>query len=154
MKQAFAIYDSDGSNTICSHELADLMNEVCDMVEVPHLKKCQLNECFDILDSNKDGKITLKEIMKHIKHVSHVILHPSECGLDIEENYDNNSPYHKQNVNFIQALGKKMTLIEKIKKEEQEKEEAALPKPKRKQDKTLVQGQSTVELPNADCLTT
>jgi calmodulin len=61
LRNAFKLFDTDGSKTIERHELSILLNRLTDAFNVEEANEDDINEILKELDANGDGKISQSE---------------------------------------------------------------------------------------------
>jgi hypothetical protein len=119
VRKAFEIYDTDGSGNLDAGELGELLNIVSECIDLPPISDKQLELCFEVLDTDQDGDVEYKELIKNLTKLND-ILHDKEiqrnCTAD-NPTGDIDGIYHKQNPKFIKGLGKKIILLAKLKED-------------------------------------
>ena len=116
VKDAWDIFDADGSGDLDTNELEDLMNEICETLCLPLVTKPQLQDIIKILDTSGDGTIELRELMKNLPKVNEVLSSSEYQDALVNETQKEESGeiYNKKNKNFIKGLGKKIALMERL----------------------------------------
>ena len=117
VKKAFEIYDTDGSGNLDANELGELLNIVSECIDLPPISDKQLELCFEVLDIDQDGDVEYKELIKNLTKLND-ILHDKEIQQKCTHYHptgDSEGIYHKNNPNFHKGLGKKITLLAKLK---------------------------------------
>jgi Ca2+-binding EF-hand superfamily protein len=121
VKKAFEIYDTDGSGNLDTGELGELLNIVSECIDLPPISDKQLELCFKVLDTEQDGDVEYKELIKNLTKLND-ILHDKDIQRKCTADNSTGDPYginHKENPKFIKGLGKKMALLDKLKEDKE-----------------------------------
>lgn len=121
VKKAFEIYDTDGSGNLDTGELGELLNIVSECIDLPPISDKQLELCFEVLDTDQDGDVEYKELIKNLTKLND-ILHDKDIQRKCTADNPTGDPYginQKENPKFIKGLGKKMALLDKLKEDKE-----------------------------------
>ena len=114
IRKAYDKYDEDNSGALDFEELDKLINDVCLCLGLEEFEKKELTDIMTLFDEDGDGSISFEELVSHIEPVLNNLLnktrHVPGNGNSIYKYNGVSSP------NFINNLGKKLRLFEKLNK--------------------------------------
>lgn len=121
LRNAFDIYDTNRTGALDHKQVVQLLNDMCYSLDQPKMKPPQIKEAKDIIDPDGDGEVTFDELKENVGALNDLLMgNNPNTTLDVKEG----DTSQIDNPNFIKGLGKKISLIEKLKrsKEKQDQE--------------------------------